>query len=55
MVLRMTGTSVLAAMMRAERPRRAPLAEDFTWLLHGPTGVEVVEDDAPPPRLLAAE
>jgi len=56
MVLRMTGVSVLASMMRAGRARRETLTSDLSWLLHGPTDPEVVEvEDLEPPRLLAAE
>ena len=42
MVLRMTGASWLALMMRAERDdaHRRP---DASWLLYGPTDPEVVE------------
>ena len=56
MVLRTTGASVLASMMRAERIRRLALDPDLSWLLHGPTDPEVTnpieEEDM---RLLAAE
>jgi hypothetical protein len=55
MVYRTTGASVLAWMMRAERGRSAALDQDLSWLLHGPTDPEVVEDAAPPALLLAAE
>lgn len=56
MVYRTTGVSVLASMMRAERDRRVALEQDLTWLLHGPTDPEVVEDEEEQPtRLLAAE
>lgn len=55
MVYRTTGASVLAWMMRAERNRRAALEQDLSWLLHGPTDPEVVEDETPPTLLLAAE
>lgn len=56
MVYRTTGASVLASMMRAGRAKRATLEQDLSWLLHGPTDPEVVEDETvEPPRLLAAE
>lgn len=45
MVYRTTGASVLAWMMRAERARRTVLEQDLSWLLHGPTDPEVVEDE----------
>ncbi len=58
MVYRTTGASVLASMMRAERTRRAARDPDLSWLLHGPTDPDVVEDhdhEQQPARLLAAE
>ena len=55
MVYRTTGASMLAWMMRAERDRRAALEQDLSWLLHGPSDPEVVEDETPPALLLAAE
>lgn len=57
MVYRTTGASVLAWMMRAERARRTVLEQDLSWLLHGPTDPEVVEDEAAPEAvpLIAAE
>ncbi len=42
MVLRMTGASWLASMMRAERDYEDG-REDASWLLYGPTDPEVVE------------
>lgn len=53
MVLRMTGASWLATMMRVER-EMGDGREDGAWLLYGPTDPEVVEDAAPL-RLIAAE
>lgn len=56
MVFRMTGASVLASMMRAERAKRAERDPDLSWLLHGPTDPDVVEgEDHDPAHLLAAE
>lgn len=57
MVYRTTGASMLAWMMRAERAKRTALEQDLSWLLHGPTDPEVVEDEATlePTPLMAAE
>jgi hypothetical protein len=55
MVVRTTGAEALAAIMRAEHPRRAAWLDDFAWLLHGPTDPEVVETAEPSPWPLAAE
>lgn len=55
MVYRTTGASVLAWMMRAERAKRVEPDPDLSWLLHGPTDLEVVERDDEPARRLAAE
>ncbi len=46
MVLRMTGASWLATMMRASRDRDEP-QDETDWLLHGPTDPDVVEDRRP--------
>lgn len=47
MVLRMTGASWLAAMMRAEREEGGEPGDD-AWLLFGPSDPAVVEPrDAP--------
>ena len=53
MVFRTTGAGWLALMMRAERTR-AGHEPDTEWLLHGPSDLDVVEDEGPP-MLLAAE
>jgi hypothetical protein len=42
MVLRMTGASWLASMMRAEREEAGELGDD-AWLLFGPSDPAVVE------------
>ena len=55
MVVRTTGAEALAAIMRAEHPRRAAWLDDFAWLLHGPPDPEVVETAEPSPWPLAAE
>lgn len=50
MVLRMTGASWLAAMMRGEREDDEALDDD-AWLLFGPSDPAVVEPrDAPPDK-----
>ncbi|WP_172448462.1 hypothetical protein [Caulobacter mirabilis] len=50
MVLRGVGPCLIARLMRAERDEEA----ETDWLLFGPTDPEVVEDDAPPLRMLLA-
>jgi hypothetical protein len=49
MVLRMTGASWLASMMRAERDEDET-RQDASWLLYGPTDPDVVEARERPER-----
>jgi len=57
MVFLTAGAGWLALMMRAERTRAGHDAPAAGWLLRDPDTIDpdIIEDDEPPPLLLAAE
>lgn len=57
MVFLTAGAGWLALMMRAERTRAGHDAPAAGWLLRDPDTIDpdIIEEDEPPPLLLAAE